>query len=987
MRHIRHLAILLTMLLLAGRPASAAEAAGVAGMWGTTDTSAPDVVAWPADWPGARNLRAQWFKILADDPRTWVFEAHAKGEPPGSTYYLWRGDRPLPQGTRLLLEGDFPHCRMFDIQFGAPWDPRMPSFGDGRGIPEIALLDEDIVPDPGHVNPFRPGADRNAAKRHFHLTCELRDGNPVTLNPHAGVPPYRAPGNLRIGGTRHGPQGEFGPYLWIRVYLPDRYQPFAGVEPPVLRIQLPGQEPVLAPPCRHIGLNNTMFLPPYGLADNPAAEDGTSAKEREANARLAELASTALDANGPAGSATAVARLSTDPDGVVWLAKVFTTARYILSLQALAKGDTDALHRGVPSYLAQVYGMGRDLPPPGNDEHSSDHCNYHTYLLGTVALKPGSCLVIRGKLPQIPRTLDGRSACEPSDQLRYFGITLQGGKPTKRTPVVSLVDEELYLDADRRYTVVVSAAQDRPANATPEHGITWRPWPLGDVLAINVRVTSTADTTWKHAPQLIGWAEGDFGQPTFDRMAVRTRMGEYFPAGCYMARAEVEALGEASRGPFAASYPTPQGAYGRRAGPAATAQPNTIVATPSGPVIGELYDGVRAFRGIPYAAPPLGMLRWRPPQPPAAWTSPRRCLAFAPACPQQGKDLYGPVGATSEDCLYLNVWTPARDHAARLPVMVWLHGGGFLVGAGGKPCYDGAELARRGGVVVVSINYRLGPFGFLAHPALSAEAEPRASGNYGLMDQAAALRWVRDSIAAFGGDPGCVTIFGQSSGGVSVCALMASPLAQGLFHRAIVHSGSAPPGLRSLAVAEEHGVAFAARLGAADLAALRAAPVSALLAAAKPATGKVGQGTYDHLCQDGAVLTAPLDALFAAGRQAAVPTMVGTTRDEDPLFLRGAQAVLKAMAPVQAKTWAFRFERVSPFAARKDMGSFHGAELPYVFRFFPPALGFTADDEALSGRMISYWSRFARTGDPNGGPEAAWKAWDPAGRHVHILGL
>jgi para-nitrobenzyl esterase len=249
--------------------------------------------------------------------------------------------------------------------------------------------------------------------------------------------------------------------------------------------------------------------------------------------------------------------------------------------------------------------------------------------------------------------------------------------------------------------------------------------------------------------------------------------------------------------------------------------------TSTGPITGEERDGVRSFKGIPFAALPVGELRWKPPQQTPPWTEPRACVEFGPACPQQGKDLYGPVGEMNEDCLYLNVWTPAtEDGVGRRPVMFWIHGGGFLFGSGGKPVYDGAELAKRGGVVVVTCNYRLGPFGFLAHPALTAESPQHTSGNYGLLDQIAALQWVQQNIGAFGGDPGCVTIFGQSAGGVSVCALMASPLAKGMFHRAIVHSGSAPGNLHDRAAMESLGVEFAKRLGTDDLKAMRAKSAS-----------------------------------------------------------------------------------------------------------------------------------------------------------------
>jgi para-nitrobenzyl esterase len=410
-----------------------------------------------------------------------------------------------------------------------------------------------------------------------------------------------------------------------------------------------------------------------------------------------------------------------------------------------------------------------------------------------------------------------------------------------------------------------------------------------------------------------------------------------------------------------------------------------VVLLTSGPITGEEHDGVRSFKGIPFAAPPGGKLRWKPPQPPTPWTKPLACVKFSPACPQKGKDLYGPVGEMNEDCLYLNVWTPAKSASAKLPVMFWIHGGGFLFGSGGKPCYDGAELAKRGDVAVVSCNYRLGPLGFLAHPALTAESPHHASGNYGIMDQIAALQWVRKNIAALGGDPGNVTIFGQSAGGVSVCALMASPLAKGLFHRAIVHSGSAPGNLHDLAAMESLGVEFTKRLGANDLKAMRAKSPDELLAAAKKNTGRVGEGTQDHLCIDGYVLPESLREVFAAGRQHNVPLIAGTTKDEDRLFLAGVQAVIQAMAAIQPKTFSYEFRRTPDYAVAKNLGCFHGVELPYLFRYFPPILQFNADDERLSDLMIGYWARFARTGDPNGGGAPAWPAYDATTQHVQPL--
>jgi para-nitrobenzyl esterase len=428
-----------------------------------------------------------------------------------------------------------------------------------------------------------------------------------------------------------------------------------------------------------------------------------------------------------------------------------------------------------------------------------------------------------------------------------------------------------------------------------------------------------------------------------------------------------------------------QNTIGVQSAPRGPSLSGPLIRTSSGPVIGEERDGVRGFRGIPFAAPPVGGRRWSPPQAPAAWTTPRLTTRFGPACPQSGRDLYGPVGETSEDCLYLNVWSPSRSANRRLPVMFWIHGGGFLFGSGGKPSYDGAALARRGDVVVVTHNYRLGPLGFLAHPALSAESPQRTSGNYGVMDQIAALKWVQENIAEFGGDPGSVTIFGQSAGAVSVAALIVSPLARGLFHRAIIHSGNAPGNLHDRARMEALGGEFAARLGAATPVAMRAKSVADVLAAAKKNTGRIGEGTQDHLFVDGYVLPEMPYRVFTAGRQHNVPLMAGTTRDEDRVFLAGVTSVVQAMAVIQPRTYSYEFRRLPDYAGSNNLGVFHGVELPYVFRYFPPVLRFDAADERLSDLMIGYWTRFARTGDPNGDGAPLWPAYDRSGRHVQAL--
>jgi mono/diheme cytochrome c family protein len=311
----------------------------------------------------------------------------------------------------------------------------------------------------------------------------------------------------------------------------------------------------------------------------------------------------------------------------------------------------------------------------------------------------------------------------------------------------------------------------------------------------------------------------------------------------------------------------------------APAAPGLTVTTRAGRLAGGTgyAPSMRVFRGVPYAAPPVGPLRWAAPVPAASWTGVRPAIDFGANCPQTIVEERRPWtyefmahGAVSEDCLFLNVWTSAATGEARRPVFVYLHGGGFNEGSGAVPVYDGEGLARKG-LVVVTVNYRLGSLGFLAHPELTAASGGKASGNYALLDQIAALQWIRDNIAAFGGDPGRVTLAGQSAGGISVLALMASPLAKGLFHRAIVESaiGGAPD--RSLAEAEADGVRFVAAKGAASLAELRATPA-----------GEVArrEGFAFRPITDGYVLPTGLDAALAAGCQLDVPVIIGANADE-----------------------------------------------------------------------------------------------------------
>ena len=334
----------------------------------------------------------------------------------------------------------------------------------------------------------------------------------------------------------------------------------------------------------------------------------------------------------------------------------------------------------------------------------------------------------------------------------------------------------------------------------------------------------------------------------------------------------------------------------------ASAQVKTTSGAVRGTTTANAQIGV--FKGIPFAAPPVGNLRWQAPRPAMAWPGVRDATAFGPRC-MQGQIFSDIVfKELSEDCLTLNIWTPAKSPGDRLPVMVWIHGGGFQAGAGAEPRHDGEAIASKN-VVLVTINYRLGVFGFLAHPELTRESGRNASGNYGMLDQVAALRWVQDNVAAFGGDPKNVTIFGESAGSFSVSALMASPLAQGLFHKAIGQSGaymaadfSALP-LKPLVESEQQGVKFAAALGADTLAALRARPADELLKTALKIQPWFSPGIDNYF------LVEDVAATFAAGKQAKVPLLAGWNADE----VRGGVVLAKdkPTAAVFAQTTRKRF--------------------------------------------------------------------------------
>ena len=452
---------------------------------------------------------------------------------------------------------------------------------------------------------------------------------------------------------------------------------------------------------------------------------------------------------------------------------------------------------------------------------------------------------------------------------------------------------------------------------------------------------------------------------------------------------------------------------------------------------------VRVFKGIPFAAPPVGDLRWRAPRPAAKWDGVRAADQFSPNCVQRqaGGGAFPPNGGDrsattmSEDCLYLNVYTAAKSAADKRPVMVWIHGGAWVSGAGA--IYEGEELARKG-VVMVAVNYRMGPFGFLAHPELSKESG-HGSGNYALLDQMAALQWVQKNIAAFGGDPKKVTIFGESAGSWSVNFLIASPLAKGLFHRGIGQSGGefAPtrglfePSVK-LAEAEQAGVKFGEAVGAASLAALRAKSSDDLmkvLAFRSAAT------------VDGFVLPEDVQTIFAKGRQNDVPVMIGSNEDEGTLFTplvvkaatlreqsakrfgqdaesylkaypfvtdveaRAAQAAsfrdevfgweMRTWARLQSKTgkqkvYLYFFNRVPPGPNAANMGSQHGAEIAYALDWVHgtnPTLTKWEDlDKKLADQVSSYWVNFAATGNPNGKGLPQWPVFNAKDEQLLSIG-
>lgn len=434
---------------------------------------------------------------------------------------------------------------------------------------------------------------------------------------------------------------------------------------------------------------------------------------------------------------------------------------------------------------------------------------------------------------------------------------------------------------------------------------------------------------------------------------------------------------------------------GSGAAPAAASPDRPIVGTADGPVQGVQEAGVVAFKGIPFAAPPVGPLRWRAPQPVTPWTAVRDASRYAADCMQLPfPSDAAPLGtAPAEDCLYANVWRPAGN-AKALPVMVWIYGGGFVNGGSSPPTYSGAALARQG-ILVVSFNYRLGRFGTFAHPKLTQDGDARQA-DFGLLDQLAALRWVQRNIARFGGDPGQVTIVGESAGGRSVHAMMTSPAARGLFHRAVIQSGgTAGSGGASLATAEGAGIAFAQRKGiAADdpqaAAKLRALAPDQIVDGLNLAS--VGQTTdYSSPVPDGTVFTDSLDA-YQAGRFAHVPVMIGATSDDiggtDGPMITGAREVAQELSRQGVPVYYYRFGYVATSArTAQTRGAAHATDIPF---FFDTAdIKYGADTSALdrtaARTMSGYLVNFVKAGDPNSARAKRWRPYASDDRQMLTL--
>ncbi len=469
----------------------------------------------------------------------------------------------------------------------------------------------------------------------------------------------------------------------------------------------------------------------------------------------------------------------------------------------------------------------------------------------------------------------------------------------------------------------------------------------------------------------------------------------------------------------------------------ALAAPLAHTQVEQGKITGRVSGTVSAYLGIPYAAPPVGALRWRAPEPAAKWQGQRQATAYGADCMQViTPNGHGPwtweysaQGPVSENCLFVNVWTPAASATEKLPVLFWIHGGGYIEGSSSIAIYDGAKLAAKG-VIVVSINYRLGSLGFLAHPALSAESADHVSGNYGVLDTIAALNWVKRNIAAFGGDPARVTIWGQSAGAGMVTNLMFAPKAKGLFAGAIAESGvGGGLALNGLKDAEAAGAEFAAAMGAKTAAELRALPADRLLNQAVPQANAPRRVRWFAPFVDGAVIPDQHENLTAAGRFNATPVLTGLTADENsPMFPKfGAMTAEECSAafarltrPMEAEfraeylkpdtdcnaavkvllrdrglagtylwtskrlqassqpVFVYLYRHAEPGTDAARYGSFHSADITYVFQSLDktPERPFTGKDREISSQVSDYWINFVKTGNPNGSALPQWPAAD-----------
>jgi para-nitrobenzyl esterase len=457
-----------------------------------------------------------------------------------------------------------------------------------------------------------------------------------------------------------------------------------------------------------------------------------------------------------------------------------------------------------------------------------------------------------------------------------------------------------------------------------------------------------------------------------------------------------------------------------------------LVKTDAGMVSGinDASTGVRIYKGIPFAAPPVGDLRWRAPKPAAHWDGVRQADKFGPTCMQ------GNGNGSSEDCLYLNVWTGAKSANEKRPVMVWIYGGGYSTGSGSQAMYDGEALAKKG-AVIVTLNYRLGLLGFFSYPELTKESDRRGAANFGVMDAIAALHWVQKNIAQFGGDPKRVTIFGESAGSGMVANLMTIPQAKGLFHRAIGESSAwsttTVSHLNTLAEAEQTGVKLAEGIGANSLAELRAKPADAIL--------KAGRGSGPVV--DGWLIPEDPGAVFAAGKQTDVPVLVGSNRDEsfgaarsaeqfteqahrrfgemadsylkiypaasdeqarESAFFSGRDEMAFVMRnwarldakPGKSKSYVYYFTQQRPPASNgKEGGAFapgphgsatHVSEILYVFNHLDNSRPWTDADRQVADTMSSYWVNFAANGDPNGQGLAKWQTYDGKAATAMVFG-